>query len=133
MVVLRSGIEITQELADAFLRGEVAVVWETHQHVPHPDMEEQQCSVVPVKINAHELPQERIAYYLVTNFDDDDGNAQELFAVMDSSAFVEAGRIEYSSSEQRTAVVETREEAEKMVLNVLRQFFRDEDQPSRPG
>ena len=127
MVKLKTGIEVPQKIVDDLLsNGKLSVHWETIDHIPHPCMDDTQHSVVPRMINECKLPSERIAYYLITRFQDENGVTQEVYMVENSSAFVEVGRTEYTACERKSIPANSKAAAEKMVIGLLRDFINSE-------
>lgn len=125
MPVLKSGFEVHTNLLEEIAAAEASQLeWKVVEYAPHPLMDETQEAVHPVAVNGLELPSEPIVFYLVTKFKDDNGK-QEIFAVEDSSANAAPGKTEYSIGERKTIPVDTRDDAESLVMEVLRRFFEE--------
>ena len=123
MPLLKSGFEVTENLLAEIATAEVSQLeWKVVEYATHPLMDEIQEAVHPVAVNGLELPTEPIVYYLVTKFEDENGR-QEVFAVEDSSANAAPGKTEYSIGERKTIPVDTRDDAESLVMEVLRRFL----------
>lgn len=125
MPLLKSGFDISNELLEKVSTAKAShLEWDVVQQSPHPHIEDTQKAVYPISVDGLQFPSGTIAYYLITEFEDENCRHQKLFLVEDVSANSAPRKTEHSPRERMSIPVDSKRDAEALVLEILKRFFR---------